>query len=441
MNDHQTILDNLIARDLRHIWHPGARMKDFESYPPLIIHQAKGAVLETDKGPLIDATSSWWCKSLGHAHPRILKAIKQQADSFEHVIAANTTHPALVSLGEKLALLTQKQHVFFASDGASAVEIALKLALHAQQLQGQSMRRHFIALKKGYHGETLGTLAVSDISLYKKPYEGFGPSCHFVDPKAWVKTIHDPLWQDASTEWDQVEKELESLKDQTCAVIIEPIVQGAAGMRCYSADFLSRLSSWTKKNNIYLIADEIMTGMCRTGQWLACDHAKISPDLLCLSKGLTSGSLPLSVVMVDHAIYELFYGNNEATDFLHSHTYSGNALAVSAALATIEVMEEEDICGQTQKLSKLLFQYMTEIATLSGRLDNVRCIGGVVAADMKPSDNPRIGYTLYQKALTYGALLRPINSTLYWLPPLNIDHETIANLAEITLNSIKGTYF
>jgi adenosylmethionine-8-amino-7-oxononanoate aminotransferase len=431
----------LIEKDLKHIWHPCAQMKDFEQCPPLIVSHAKGSYLYTDKGPLIDAGSSWWCKSLGHGHPAVIAAIKDQLDSFEHVIAANTTHNLLAEFGEKLMEISKRQHVFFASDGSSAVEIAMKLALHANQLQGKHHRNEFIALTNSYHGETFGALSISDLGLFKKPYEGYGVKCHFLDQLPYVADKNDPLWTDASPYWPTILEKLEQIKKNACALIVEPIIQGANGMRCYSADFLKKLAFWAKENNIYFIADEIMTGMGRTGEWLACHHAAVDADLICISKGLTSGSLPLSCVLIDKSIYDLFYDDyDKGKSFLHSHTFSGNALAVSAALATIKVMEEEKINEQAQKLGLLMHQQFQQIAKICGKLSNVRSIGAMVAGDLIDNGTKRLGYQLYQEALGRGALLRPLGNTLYWLPPLNTDNQTLENLAEITLNSIKAIY-
>ena len=431
----------LIQQDLKHVWHPCTQMKDFEKFPPLVIHEAKGSYLYTDRGPIIDAISSWWCKSLGHRHPTVIAAIQAQLNRFEHVISADTTHPVMVDLAACLADISGLQHVFFASDGASAVEIAMKLALHASQRQGYTKRNQFIALKHSYHGETLGTLAVSDLGLYKKPYEGFGPDCHFLQSIPYVADSSDPLWTSCEPQWAETEKYLEAVKSSICAIIVEPIVQGAGGMRCYSANFLSRLAHWAKTNNIYMIADEIMTGLGRTGKWLASEHAGITPDMICLSKGLTSGTLPLSCVLIDHAIYQLFY--NDFTDghaFLHSHTYSGNALGLSAALATLKSMQSEAIPQQAEKLGESMRAHFETIAAQTGKIKNIRGIGAIVAGDLENNGSSRLGFKLQQAALARGALLRPLGNTLYWLPPLTTDEETIGKLAEITLNSIKDIY-
>jgi len=432
---------DLIQRDLKHIWHPCSQMKDFEQCPPLVVNGAKGSYLHTNQGPIIDAISSWWCKSLGHGNPAVISAIKNQLDRFEHVISANTTHPQMVELAEQLAEISGQQHVFFASDGSSAVEIAMKLALHANFLKGSPTRNKFIALKNGYHGETLATLSVSDLGLYKKPFAQFGLDCDFIQTIPYVAGINDPLWHNTDDVWPLIEQELDAIKSTACALLVEPIVQGAGGMRSYSADFLRKLALWAKQNDIYLIADEIMTGLGRTGKWLASHHAGINADMICLSKGLTSGTLPLSCVLIDNAIYNLFYDDYEqGKSFLHSHTYSGNSLAISAALATLKTMQAEGINQQADALGACMRGYFSEIATKTGKLDHIRSIGAWVAGDLKCPASHRLGYQVYQEALGRGALLRPLGNTIYWLPPLTTDHSTIGKLAEITLDSIEAAY-
>lgn len=433
-------VQELIEKDVHHVWHPCAQMKDFETTPPLVIEGAKGSCLYTNQGVLIDGISSWWCKSLGHGHPNIISAIHNQLDAFEHVIAANTTHPTLVELAQELTQLTKKQHVFFASDGSSAVEIAMKLAIHANQIKGLTHKNEFIALKNGYHGETLGTMSISDLGLYKAPYSSFGVHCYFIEPP-YVTGRKDPLWGDCTEHWNATLKYLATIKDTVCAVVLEPLIQGAGGMLCYSADFLNRLARWAKENQIYFIVDEIMTGVGRTGTWLASEHALIEGDLICLSKGLTSGSIPFSCVMIDHDIFNLFYSDYQTgPSFLHSHTYSGNPLAISAALATIRTMQEEHTLANAAHLEELMMSHFNDIAAKTGRLQNIRGLGAVVAADLIADDKVRVGNQIYKHALKYGALLRPIGNVLYWLPPLNSDEQTIELLAKITAQSINATY-
>ena len=284
-------------------------------------------------------------------------------------------------------------------------------------------------------------MGTSDLGLYKAPYESYGLPCHFIDNIPYLLDKSDPLWDNCDTYWNVVEKQLEAISDKICSIILEPVVQGAGGMLCYSPDFLRKLSAWAKAKKVYLIADEIMTGLGRTGEWLACNHAGIEPDLICLSKGLTSGSVPLSCIMIDHSIFELFYDDYDSgNSFLHSHTYSGHSLAVSAALATIRAMHDEEIIKKAQVLGDYMLHCMHEVARLTGKLTNVRGVGALVAADLENTRSGRIGNNVYQQALKMGALIRPIGNTLYWLPPLNTDREIIGKLAEITLNSINMAY-
>jgi adenosylmethionine---8-amino-7-oxononanoate aminotransferase len=432
---------DLIEKDLNHIWHPCSYMQDFKKNPPLVVEHAKGSYITTNQGVMIDAISSWWCKSLGHGHPKVISAIRSQLDKFEHVITANTTHPQIVELAEKLAEISGKQHVFFASDGSSAVEIAMKLAIHSSRIKGRTEKTRFVSLKNSYHGETFATMSVSDLGIYKKPFENFGHECHFLDEIPYINSQEDPLWNSCTTIWPNILKKLEHIKHETCAIVVEPIIQAANGMRCYSADFLKRLRAFAKQNNIYLIADEIMTGLGRTGKWLASEHADISADMICLSKGLTSGSLPLSLVLIDHKIYKLFYKDYSPENaFLHSHTYSGNPLAISAALATINTMQTENINEQAEKLGHYMREQFTKVVKQTGKLTNMRSIGAVVAADLIGPSSMRIGYLVGEEAQKRGALLRPLGNTIYWVPPLNTDYKTIADLAEITFNSIEEVY-
>ena len=431
----------LICRDLAHVWHPCSHMHDFEHAPPLVVHSAQGSIIQTDRGPLIDGIASWWCKSLGHGHPRVMAAIAQQMQRFEHVISANTTHPAVVELAEHLSALSKKQHVFFASDGSSAVEIALKLALHACGLKGQPEKNQFIALHRAYHGETLATLSLSDLPGFKIATPGFNLPCHWLHDIPYVTDTSDPLWSDCSSVWAAQQVYLDAIKHAVCAIIVEPIVQGAGGMLIYSADFLRRLAAWARQNDIYFIVDEIMTGLGRTGQWLASDHAGIEADLVCLSKGLTSGTLPLSCVMIDHSLFALCNDkNNPSASFLHSHTFSGHPLAVCAALATLEVMESENINAQASALGEYMRKGFEQVAVSTKKLTNIRSIGALVAGDLIAPPNTRLGAVVAQEAIKHGALLRPIGQTLYWLPPLNTDHSTIDRLAQSTHRAILSAY-
>ena len=434
-------ITKLQEKSLKHIWYPCSQMKDYEEFRPLVIKAAKGSYIELADGKkLLDAISSWWCKSLGHNHPRLKKAIIDQIEKFEHVILANTTHELIGNLSQELATLMPKlSKVFYAGDGSCAIEIAMKMSLHSRYINGDVKRNRFITLKDSYHGETIGALSVSDIGLYKNPYNTILFQPYIIDMIPYVHSIYDPLWNDCSEKWDMLEKSLETYIDSTTALIVEPIVQGAGGMKIYSKDFLNRLAKWANKHNIHLIADEIMTGIGRTGKMLACQHAEIIPDFICLAKGLTSGWMPFSAVLTTDDIYNKFYDDfSSGKAFLHSHTYSGNALGVAVALETLNIIKEERL--HTRDINQIMLKNMYEIKDKTGRLKNVRGIGGIVAADLITNNKtPRLGYLIYQAAIKAGILLRPLGNTIYWLPPLNINDKEIEELKSKTMQVLLET--
>ncbi len=432
----------LQRRDLNTIWHPGSQMKDYEHFPPLEIASACGPYLHlVDGTKIIDAISSWWCKSLGHKNPRLTAALIEQSHILEHAILANTTHETIVACSEAILNLSPAHDkVFYASDGSSAVEIALKMAIHAQQLRGQKKRKGLLALCNGYHGETALTLSVSDIGIYKTPYACLLQPVPYIDPIVNTTGPTDPNWdQPISNEaWQKILKQLEPFADSTAALILEPILQGAGGMKLYHPDVLRRLRAYTQAQDIFLIADEIMTGIGRTGKMLACEHAGIHADFVCLSKGLTAGYLPFSAVMIPESVYELFYGDygSEKT-FLHSHTYTGHALGARVARETLTIMQEESICEKSAKNGEKMRSLMQDLADETGLLGPVRQLGSMVAADLSGKANfPRAGFQLSQLAIKAGALLRPINNTVYWVPPLNCDTHVLNELSRITKTAL-----
>lgn len=434
------MLLDIISRDHRTLWHPCAQMKDYETFKPLEIIGARGSYLHLKDGrKVIDAIASWWCKSLGHQHPQLKKALAQQIELFEHVILANTTNETIVALSEKLTQLTQSlSKVMYASDGSCVVEAAMKMSLHTRKILGQQHKQSFIALKNGYHGETAGAMSVSDLGMYRDAYLPMLFPVHYLSSIPYVSGEDDPLWSDCSHVWDELEKQLTPWAKTATAMIVEPIVQGAGGMQIYSKDFLRRLRAWTKANDIHLIADEIMTGFGRTGKMLACQHAEIEPDFLCLAKGLTSGWLPLSAMLMTQSIYDIFYDDYAAgKSFLHSHTHSGNTLAAAVALEVMKIYVEQPILKNTKVLGQAMLEAMHDIAKQTGRLVNVRGIGAVVAADVICDDPARrLGYEVYRCAVERGALLRPLGNTIYWLPPLTMQLETLHELKHITQQAI-----
>ena len=347
-------------------------------------------------------------------------------------------------LSEKLCgLCPGLNKVFYASEGSSSVEVAIKMSVHGHHIQGHKQRNKIMALQNGYHGETILALSVSDLGLYRDPYESLLLPTVFLRDIPYVHSRQDPLWNDVSSLWPDLEAQLNQHADTLSAIIVEPIVQGAGGMLIYSQDFLRRLRVWTTQHSVHLIADEIMTGFGRTGFALASQHAKIEPDFICLGKGLTAGWLPMSAVLTTEQIYQYFYDDYaKRKSFLHSHTFSGNALAAAVALEAFKVYEETDLFAQVRAREQMLFNLMQAVAGQTQCLHNVRSIGAIVAADLiVPEDriDQRLGYAVMQAAVKLGALLRPLGNTLYWLPPLTASDTVLYDLQAITAQAIRET--
>jgi len=439
-----TNIATIKSKSLKHIFYPCAQMKDYESQFLLEIIRAEGPYLYLKSGQkIIDGIASWWCKSLGHQHPRLKQALKDQLEKFEHVIMANTTHENLIELSQRLGnlcpdLYPDLNKIFYASDGACAVEIALKLSLHSRKIMGENKKIGVIALSNGYHGETIGALSVSDLGRFKKPYQDFLFTSYMIKNLPYVLNQQDPVWDNCEDYWEKILPELEKIKDQTTAIIFEPIVQGSAGMRIISADFFTRLNQFAKTHGIHLIADEIMTGLGRTGKLLACEYAHIQPDFVCLSKSLTAGFLPMSAVIMTNQIYDIFYdhdlSHSAEKSFLHSHTYSGNALAVGVALENLKIIQEENICLKARNLQIKMQESFKHISDQTACLKNIRGIGGIIAADLNIQKlGPEFLKHFFNRGIQAGILLRPLGETLYWFPPLNISEETLGEMEQAML--------
>jgi len=421
-----------------HIWHPCVALPAQETVPPLNIVRAEGNYMHTQDGrQIFDAISSWWCKNLGHGHQRLKQAAMEQIQRFEHTLFANTTHDVTINLAQKLCSFNPKfEKVFFASDGASAIECAIKLSLHHRFLTEDVTRKHFISLQHAYHGETLGALSLGDLANFKKPYEDCCFKPRVINNIPYVTSKDDPLWHDCGEQWTVIESKLSEIADTVTAVIVEPLVQGSGGMKVYSADFLGRLYNFAKANDIHVIADEVMTGFGRLGKMFACEHADITPDLLCVGKGLTAGYMPMSAVIVNRDVLEPFM-QTERYDrsFLHSHTYGGHALAAAVANAAISVIENYNLCAQTAKREDTLREAFKAVGRETGLFSEVRALGGIVAADIA---NAPDSLTIQKVGYENGILLRPLGRTLYWAPPLNINENDIQTLQELTIATLRS---
>jgi adenosylmethionine-8-amino-7-oxononanoate aminotransferase len=425
----------IMQHDLEVIWHPCTQMKDHETLPLIPIASGKGIYLyDFDGNKYIDAVSSWWVNIFGHTNTQINNKIKAQLDTLEHVLLAGFTHQPAVELAHKLVNITPKelQKVFYVDNGSSAVEAALKMSYHYHLNKGKR-KPIFLSLTNSYHGETIGALSVGDVSLYKETYE-----------QLLIQNMQVPVPSDQSKEASRIALEaLEAcLKDKSneiAAFIIEPLIQGAGGMHMYHADYLVGARRLTKVYDVHLIADEIMTGFGRTGLMFACEHADISPDFMTLSKGLTGGYLPLSVVMTSNDVYQAFYCDyNEHKAFLHSHSYTGNPLACAAALATLEIFEQTDVIGENRKKSKYIKQKL-EIFNQLSNIKNIRQQGMVTAIELGGyKSSERIGLKIYEYALSQGVLLRPLGNVIYFMPPYIISYEEIDKMIVVAYEGIKN---
>ncbi len=440
---------DLIQRDLAAIWHPCSQMKDHEWLPMTPIKRGEGVWLEDfDGNRYIDAISSWWVNIFGHANPRINAALRQQMEDLEHVILSGFTHYSAIELAERLIKLTPEglNRCFYADNGSSAVEVALKMSFHYWYNTGQNKKKRFINLSNSYHGETLGALAMGDVALYKEIYAELllepitvaSPDCFYRDEGESEEAYSRRMFV-------QMEQTLEQHADEVCAVIIEPLIQCAGNMRMYHPVYLELLREACDRHNVHLIADEVAVGFGRTGTLFACEQADITPDFMCLSKGLTGGYLPLSVTMTTDKIYDAFYDDyNTLKAFLHSHSYTGNALACRAALATLDIFEQDNVIESNRHLARHMQQATTHFAE-HPNVAEVRQTGMVLAIEMvkdKKSREPfpwqeRRGLTVYRHALKHQALLRPLGNVIYFMPPYVISTDEIDHLAEVAWQGIQ----
>ncbi len=436
------------ARDLAHVWHPCTQMKDHEELPPIPIRKAEGAWLEDYAGNrYLDAISSWWVNLFGHANARINAAIRAQLESLEQVILAGFTHEPVIALSEALIALapTGLTRCFYADNGSSAVEVAVKMSFHYWRNVGESAKRRFITLSNSYHGETLGALAVGNVDLYKEIYQPLLMDVITVPSPDCYERESGESWADCSRRrFADMEAALAQHAHEACAVIVEPLVQAAGGMRMYDPVYLGLLRAACDRHRVHLIADEIAVGFGRTGTMFACEQAGIRPDFMCLSKGLTGGYLPLSAVLTTQEVYAAFYDEYvKLNAFLHSHSFTGNPLACAAANASLGLFREQ----RTLENNRALAAHMGARArTLEdhAHVAEVRQRGMIVAIEMVREKRTRAPYpwserrglAVYRHALTRGVLLRPIGNVVYFMPPYVITPEEIDLMVEVAREGI-----
>jgi len=440
-----------MQRDLNVLWHPCSQMKDYaaDGLPLIPIKSGQGVWLEDfDGNRYLDAISSWWVNLFGHANPVINQAIKAQLDTLEHVILGGFSHQPAIELAEKLVEITPPNldKCFYADNGSSAIEIALKMSFHYWRNLGQSQKTQFITLENSYHGETLGALAVGNVALYKETYAPLlmdvisvaSPDCFYrEDQESWEAY--------SIRRFAEMERTLAEHADSVCAVIVEPLVQCAGNMRMYHPSYLRLLRQACDQYQVHLIADEIAVGFGRTGTLFACEQAAISPDFICLSKGLTGGYLPLSAVLTSNQVYQAFYDDyQKLTAFLHSHSYTGNALGCRAALATIDLFQSSDVLGHNRQLAALLAKYTAQFHD-HPNVAEVRQTGMILAIELVKNKQTREAYPwqqrrglkVYQYALSQGVLLRPLGNVIYFMPPYIITEAEIKRMTEVAWQGIQ----
>jgi adenosylmethionine---8-amino-7-oxononanoate aminotransferase len=422
---------DLLNRSLQAVWHPCTQMKQHETLPLIPIKSGEGVWLEDIEGKrYLDAVSSWWVNIFGHNNPRIKAAIKDQLDTLEHVILAGFTHQPVVDLSEKLSKLTGLGHAFYASDGASATEISLKMSFHYWRNKGKTEKNKFISLQNSYHGETLGALGVTDVAIFKDTYAALlTQSAQMPSPDFRLAEQGESAEAFALRCAQALEDYMAAHHQELAAFIIEPLVQCAAGMGMYDPIYLKRAREICDQYEVHLIADEIAVGFGRTGTMFACEQANIKADFICLSKGITGGYLPLSTVLTTDAVYSAFYDDSTSRGFLHSHSYTGNPLACSAALATLAIFENDDVIVKNRQKAAYLNGKMQALTNLP--IQYIRQKGMIFAFDVK-TDRPTFSSAFYQQALAHGLLLRPIGKTIYFMPPYVINETEIDFLIQTT---------
>lgn len=425
----------LLTRSLSAVWHPCTQMKRHETLPLVPIARGKGVWLYDFEGKrYLDTVSSWWVNLFGHSEPRINAALADQLGKLEHVMLAGFTHEPVVQLSERLRELAPAGlgHCFYGSDGASATEIALKMSAHYWRNLGKTQKTQFISLQNSYHGETLGALSVTDVALFRDAY---GP---LIKQNA---TVASPDWRNAEAGEtaeayalrcaDALAQHLQQHHMQIAAMIVEPLIQGAAGMAMYHPTYLKRARELCTQYGVHLIADEIAVGMGRSGTLFACEQADIAPDFLLLSKGITGGYLPLSIVMTNDDIYQAFYADETAKGFLHSHSYTGNPLACRAALATLDIFTQDDVLNVNRDKAAFLNRIAEPLRT-HPRVRNFRNTGMVWAFEVE-STHADFAQRCFSLGLQQELLLRPMGNTVYFMPPYIITEEEMQLMVTRTL--------
>lgn len=425
--------------DLKYFWHPCSQMKDHETQDIIPIKSGKGAILKDfDGNSYVDCISSWWVNIFGHCNEYINEKLKEQISNLEHVIMAGFSTQSAIFLSKRLIELMPNglDKCFFTDNGSSAVEAAIKMSFHKNLLKGKKKSK-FLTLENSYHGETIGALSVGDVALYKRIYEPI-----------LIKTIATPVpknFKDNELSDEEALKSLEDIlkahADEISAFILEPLIQCAGCMNMYSKNYIQKACKMAKSYDIDIIFDEIAVGFGRSGEMFAHRICDVVPDFLCLSKGITGGYMPLSVVITSDETYNCFYAPYESQKaFLQSHSYTANTLACACANASLDIFEKENIIEKNKDLSKFIYNSFS-ILQKYDFVHNFRQTGMILAFDLIGFEGQRKGYEIYLKGLKEGILLRPLGNTIYFMPPYVITNDQIlfvVNVIDKILSQIKG---
>ncbi|MFP6637805.1 MAG: adenosylmethionine--8-amino-7-oxononanoate transaminase [Nitrospinaceae bacterium] len=434
-----------LVRDLHRVWHPCSQHKDYETTPPLLVERAKGIYLFDRQGNrYMDVIASWWVNLFGHNHPRLNSALTQQLKKMAHVMFAGITHQPAIDLADSLVRLSPAglDKVFFSDNGSTAVEVALKMSLQYWQEKGETQKLRYAYLKGGYHGETLGALSVCGLDIFRKKFEKVladhlpvqGPDCFRCPYGLQRETCNAECFE-------PMEKALSDNSDTLAGVIIEPLVQGAAGMKMYPPVYLIKLQSACKSLGIHMIFDEIAVAFGRTGSLFVCGEHDLRPTFLCLSKGITSGYLPLAATLTSDEIYSAFYGKHQKL-FIHSHSYSANPLACAVANETLSLLTENHFLNTLKPKIAALKECGKQFDGLNGEF---RQIGMISAFELVKknkecfSSEKRVGYHIFLEGLKRGLFMRPLGDVVYFIPPLIITEAEIAtmlNTAHECMNTV-----
>ncbi|MBT3509755.1 MAG: adenosylmethionine--8-amino-7-oxononanoate transaminase [Nitrospina sp.] len=436
-----------LIRDLHHVWHPCTQHKDYETTPPILIERAEGIYLQDRQGNrYMDVIASWWVNLFGHNHPRLNKALTQQLEKMAHVMFAGITHQPAIDLADSLVALSPSglEKVFFSDNGSTAVEVALKMSLQYWQEKGESQKVQFAYLKGGYHGETLGALSVCGLEIFRGKFEKVLPSHLPVEGPDCFRCPYGLQRESCNAEcFEPMEKALGENSDTLAGVIVEPLVQGAAGMMMYPPIYLKKLQTVCESLGIHMIFDEIAVAFGRTGSLFVCGAHDLRPTFLCLSKGITSGYLPLSATLTTDEIYSAFYGEyDDMKLFIHSHSYSANPLACAVANETLKMLTENNFLESLKPKIATLKECGKQFEGLNGEFRQTGMIAAVELVKNNKERHPfekRIGYQVFLEGLKRGLFMRPLGDVVYFIPPLVISEaeiETMLNTAHDCINAV-----